>query len=234
MFNDLPNNQKPAVDDIFAETDKPAAASAPSSSGQSPEIETQRVGLTSSGNNYTGEEREARPKNDRWFKIGVIFIVIVIIGLLAYLAYSKLAKPAPEDVPSQPTAPSVKQTPVVIPANEPATEAETDATTTVETPSLDIPAIPGINAPATSAPEIVLPPTDSDADGLTDEEETALGTNINIIDTDSDGLSDYEEANIYKTNPLNADSDGDTYSDGSEVRNGYNPNGPGKLPGLGD
>jgi len=37
---------------------------------------------------------------------------------------------------------------------------------------------------------------------------------------------------VYKTDPLLADTDGDGYSDGSEVKNGYNPLGPGKLYSL--
>src|SRR4030042_3656487 len=41
---------------------------------------------------------------------------------------------------------------------------------------------------------------DSDQDGLTDQEERALGTNPNVADTDGDG-----------------------YSDGKEVESGYNP-----------
>lgn len=233
MFNDLTNNQKPAVDDIFAETDKPAMG-APAVSSQRPEIEAQRVGLTSSGKNYIEEEANNSPKNDRWFKLGVIFIVVVIVALLAYLAYSKLVKPKSETVLEQPVVPAAKQAPVMTPFSEPEAESGQSTTTTVETPGLEIPAIPGVNAPATSAPEVVLPPVDSDVDGLTDDEEATAGTNINIIDTDGDGLSDYEEVKIYQTNPLNADSDGDTYPDGAEVRNGYNPNGSGKLPGTGN
>ena len=42
-------------------------------------------------------------------------------------------------------------------------------------------------------------------------------------------MFDGEEVNTYHTDPLRADTDGDTYSDGDEVKNGYNPNGPGKL-----
>lgn len=72
-------------------------------------------------------------------------------------------------------------------------------------------------------------PLDSDQDGLSDEEEKALGLNANSVDSDDDGLFDREEANIYKTNPLVADTDGDGYSDGAEVKNGFNPKGPGKL-----
>ncbi len=42
------------------------------------------------------------------------------------------------------------------------------------------------------------------------------------IDTDNDGLSDNEE-NLYGTDPKNPDTDGDSYSDGVEVRSGYSP-----------
>ena len=51
-------------------------------------------------------------------------------------------------------------------------------------------------------------------------------------DTDGDGLSDQDELNKYFTNPLLADTDGDTFSDGAEVSGGYNPCGDGKLPAL--
>lgn len=74
------------------------------------------------------------------------------------------------------------------------------------------------------------PPTnDQDQDGITDEEESALGTNANDIDSDTDGLFDREEVKVYKTNPMNPDTDGDGHQDGIEVKNGFNPNGPGKL-----
>ncbi|MDF1497959.1 MAG: hypothetical protein P1P85_01195 [Patescibacteria group bacterium] len=57
--------------------------------------------------------------------------------------------------------------------------------------------------------------------------------NNNITDksqnADNDGLSDYEETSIYKTDPNKTDTDGDGYSDGDEVKNGYNPLGEGKL-----
>lgn len=75
-------------------------------------------------------------------------------------------------------------------------------------------------------PEKVI---DSDRDGLTDEEETILGTNLIEPDTDGDGLFDREEVKVYKTNPLNPDTDADGFTDGQEVDGGYNPNGTGKL-----
>ena len=70
---------------------------------------------------------------------------------------------------------------------------------------------------------------DTDGDGLKDEEEKVLGTNINKFDTDSDGLNDFEEVKRWKTDPLNSDTDGDGYLDGEEVNAGYNPLGPGQL-----
>lgn len=94
--------------------------------------------------------------------------------------------------------------------------------------------------------------TDSDADGLTDEEEAQYNTNALladtdgddlsdreeiktyatdplIMDTDNDGLNDGEEVKVWGTDPKNADTDGDSYPDGTEVKNGYSPTGPGKL-----
>lgn len=52
---------------------------------------------------------------------------------------------------------------------------------------------------------------------------------IGIPDADADGL-DYDQEVRYGTSDLARDSDGDGFSDGDEVRNGYNPNGPGMLP----
>ena len=73
----------------------------------------------------------------------------------------------------------------------------------------------------------ILP--DSDGDGLTSEQEASLDTDPNNPDTDADGLTDREEAETYKTNPILADTDGDSYADGSEVQSGYNPLGPGRC-----
>lgn len=50
-----------------------------------------------------------------------------------------------------------------------------------------------------------------------------------IKDSDGDGLTDNSETFKYKTDPNKPDTDGDSYSDGDEVRNGYDPLSPGKL-----
>lgn len=49
--------------------------------------------------------------------------------------------------------------------------------------------------------EAPVPPADSDADGLTDDEEATLGTDPDAADSDGDGLDDPSELDI-GTNPL--------------------------------
>lgn len=99
--------------------------------------------------------------------------------------------------------------------------------------------------PAPTQPTVVAPPTnsttsddrilfgepilDTDDDSLDDSMEKKLGTDMLKWDTDADGLSDGDEVLTWKTDPLKADTDGDTYSDSAEIKNGYNPKGPGKL-----
>lgn len=60
----------------------------------------------------------------------------------------------------------------------------------------------------------------SDGQGNFDGEE---------LDYDNDGLTDIEELTIYGTEFMNPDTDGDGYTDGEEVENGYNPLGEGRL-----
>lgn len=50
-------------------------------------------------------------------------------------------------------------------------------------------------------------------------------------DDDNDGLNNYREK-LYKTDPNNPDTDSDGFTDGDEVKNHYNPLGPGKAPTL--
>lgn len=77
---------------------------------------------------------------------------------------------------------------------------------------------------ATNALRITKTGGDSDGDGISDEDETAIhGTDPQNPDSDADGLTDGEEINEYNTNPLNADSDADLMPDGYEVQNNLNP-----------
>lgn len=92
-----------------------------------------------------------------------------------------------------------------------------------------VPAPPRVEEPEpTSAPSAPAPaPSDRDRDGLTDEQEATRGTNADRADTDGDGLDDLNEVITYRTDPLKADTDNDTFSDGQEVKAKYNPLGPG-------
>ncbi|MDD5252189.1 MAG: hypothetical protein PHT12_06195 [Patescibacteria group bacterium] len=58
---------------------------------------------------------------------------------------------------------------------------------------------------------------------------TAIPAAPSVTDSDGDGLSDSEETQVYRTDSHNADTDGDGYLDGAEVKGGFDPNGPGKL-----
>lgn len=242
MFNDLnnPTNQgQPAVDDIFAESEKnQEAATVNNAAMPAGEIDTQRTGLAS------GAEIAEEPADNgggKWFKIIIIVIVAAILILSAYLVYSKFFQ-TPSSVDTTVNTPGT----TVAPTSE--TKPEATATTTgdetlvpMSSSSTDgtVVSPSGSDSNTTSTSSVASststeiasssPILDSDNDGLTDLEEKAVGTNINAIDTDNDGLSDYEEVKIYHTNPLKSDTDGDGYSDGAEVKSGYNPNGAGKL-----
>ncbi len=63
---------------------------------------------------------------------------------------------------------------------------------------------------------------DSDGDGLSDDDEIAIGTDPFDPDTDDDGLTDGEEVAL-GTDPLDPDSDGDGLTDGEEVALGTDP-----------
>ncbi len=244
MFNDLGSQQSPnsannAVDDIFAETDKTANGASRTAPSNGANIEAQPAGLSSG--QYAGIDPEAGKSGRSGAKLKFILILLLsalILGAGAYLIYSKFVRSANNNVnveaPIENNSPDIsvasgtpvasssqEQTPVdnsiVSPEPETSTAATATPTTTSEQSS------------STSETPAVAAPIDSDGDSLTDTEEQALGTNINLIDSDFDGLSDYEEVKVYKTDPLKADTDGDTYKDGDEVKSGYNPNGTGKL-----
>jgi hypothetical protein len=55
------------------------------------------------------------------------------------------------------------------------------------------------------------------------DEVNVYGTDPLNPDTDGDGLSDGDEVNVYGTDPLNPDSDGDGLNDGLEVSLGLDP-----------
>ena len=232
MYNDLNSQQNShqQIDDIFAETDKPTS----SANG----IETHRVGLTTANEGTplvaTEEPKAAKPL---WLKIVPIVIIVSIVVLSGYLVYSKYFNQ--NSVPVIADKTPVKEAAVTNNANSNTSGVMTPSSvssTTNEAASNPtyVSELPGLasTTPPDAAISSSSPIIDTDNDGLTDEEEKVYGTNPAAIDTDNDGLSDYEEVKIYHTNPLLPDTDGDGHLDGVEVKNGYNPNGAGKMPGV--
>ncbi|OGE79301.1 MAG: hypothetical protein A2751_04900 [Candidatus Doudnabacteria bacterium RIFCSPHIGHO2_01_FULL_46_14] len=65
--------------------------------------------------------------------------------------------------------------------------------------------------------------TDTDSDGLTDDQEKTANTDPQKQDSDGDGLADGDELNVYSSDPMLFDSDSDKYDDGAEVAGGYSP-----------
>lgn len=252
MFNDLnqteqvkptaPNVPTPPVDDIFADTDKTAeakkfsgyyseqAAVSPLSNNPT-DVETKKIGLSSFENTSISAKGKI-------LKIALIIILVILLLGLIYLVYNKFL--AGKSTVSNLSADTKKNSTTT--AAKVSTSSESNkqefgqdlnktetATSTVPVSEEEV-LVPSVPLATTTPPVAKL--IDTDSDGLSDEEELVLGTDINLSDTDSDGLSDYEEVQIYKTNPLKADTDGDTYNDGQEVKTGYNPLGAGKLIDL--
>lgn len=71
--------------------------------------------------------------------------------------------------------------------------------------------------------------TDEDTDGLTNAQETELGTDPANPDTDADGLFDGPELAV-GTDPTLYDSDGDGFGDNQEAVGGSDPNDPASVP----
>ncbi|MFA6994886.1 MAG: hypothetical protein WC249_00540 [Patescibacteria group bacterium] len=259
MFNDLnnSNNQsRSSVDDIFAETDKTSEVGRANGSGAvnlsgisnsaNSEINAQKIGLAATGEG--ADESASHSGGNKWFQIILIIIIVLIVILSAYLVYSKFfVNPDLTSDTITPTADTNSN--VIAPAATTTVVKETGSfvkptgSEVVATSSLGsetlIPTTAGISTSTattsvdTNTPVVVTPPLDSDNDGLNNIEEASLGTNPNVVDTDSDGLSDYEEVNIYHTDPLKSDTDGDSYPDGVEVNGGFNPLGDGKMTNSG-
>lgn len=149
--------------------------------------------------------------------VGIVLVSLMCIGGAGYAAYRFMIKDA---VTQQVTQVIGNTTPETTGTTTP-TETDGKASTTPSTPS---PA--GTDTGTDAGPTAVV---DSDGDGLSNDEERIAGTSVAKPDTDGDGLGDREEVKVYETDPKKTDTDGDGYGDGDEVKNGYNPNGAGKL-----
>jgi hypothetical protein len=203
-----------AVQDIFANVESPVA---------SVPVPDQSFGLGQSPL-PTGDVPSNQPvsptgsKPDSKAKLVLISLAILIVaagGALAYLSYFKPTAPEviiPEEIRT--TGDSL-----VIPTEVTPTPTEEIVTEPTGTEPIDLVGI-GVE-PTASA-------TTTEVGSPAVVEQPAPEVTVNL-DSDQDGLTDAEELNIYQTNPLQADSDGDGYLDGDEVKAGYNPSGEGLL-----
>ena len=94
-------------------------------------------------------------------------------------------------------------------------DAETSIVTTIPPPPSS--ASPATTTTTTSSTTTTDMPIDLDGDGLSDDEEAALGTDHNDVDSDDDTLSDGDEVNTHGTDPLAIDTDGDQLPDAGEI-----------------
>jgi hypothetical protein len=202
IFSDIPS-EKPEVRPLMTSIPTPPPSTTPQAVGSS------------------GVIMESAPFGKKLFVIG--FLALIVLGGGGW--YFFLREPADEAKPvddakmekmEKVTEPEPAPAPPPPPPPAPPEIEVTEAATSTPTPT-------------PPPPPPLPPPADKDGDGLLDSEERKLGTDPNLVDTDGDGLTDREETRTYKTDPLDDDSDDDTYKDGAEVSSGYDPNGPGKL-----
>lgn len=83
--------------------------------------------------------------------------------------------------------------------------------------------IKGQNDSAALPINVVTKDGDLDGDGLSNQKEVSLGSNITQTDTDKDGIEDGKEVDEYGTDPTRADSDGDGVRDAVEIQEGTDP-----------
>lgn len=208
-------------DDMFAGTDVPTPAP-PAGNAPRPAFVSAPAPMAAPASPPqplpSSEGRESAAGHMSGTKLLLIIVgTVVVVGAAGYLSYTLLGSKEP--VVPQEQAPA--------PTGGRLTPEEVNLGGIAPVVPEPTPAV--VEVPEPIVPEPVVVEVDTDKDGLSDVEEARLGTDPLQNDTDQDGLNDREEVVIYKTNPLVSDTDGDTFLDGSEVRNGYNPAGPGKL-----
>ena len=132
--------------------------------------------------------------------VGIIalFLLVVASGVLLYFTYiggpEEAEEPVLGDIPKVVEKPQQPETIITEPIVEEPEEAKEEEPAEPETE-------PAFNPDELNKFSLsLLSSTDTDRDGLTDEEEDLIGTNMNLSDTD-----------------------GDTYQDGEEIENFYNP-----------
>lgn len=214
MFDEI---KKQPPDDIFSKVDGAQDVPPPFRAAQStgpavPPLVSSPVMPSTSSNVPVDSfpQTSSAPKNKKSIILLVLVAVVVIVAGAVLSKFIFFSNPPADNLPNVSNAVPEK-------VNSNTTNINSVTNT--------------VNVPPVVTPPVVEPVVepDTDKDGLTDVREAEIGTSSTKVDTDDDGLFDFEEVETYHTNPLLADTDGDSYKDGVEVDGGYNPNGAGKL-----
>lgn len=164
-------------------------------------------GAAGAGMEAPVELTEAKPGPKILKLIMIAVIGLVVLGGLGFAGwYFLLRAPAPAEQALPTTTPNPMPTPVPEEVVEQPPMIEQPVVT--EQPPVAEESATSVNVPP---PVPITPPT-----------PVEVTAPVQGKDTDTDGLTDVEEA-IFSTNPTVADTDGDGYSDGSEVTNLYSP-----------
>lgn len=147
----------------------------------------------------------------------IISLGVILVGILIYFSYRFIVNPKPVAVPA-----TNNQTNQVVD-----NETEEDMSEVAEEDDNDSSSIDDF-----ADPDIILVEENELDENLLEiiegeNSESELDFNI-IEDADSDGLTDEEEL-VLGTDINNVDSDSDNYLDLEEIRNGYNPAGDGLI-----
>lgn len=141
----------------------------------------------------------------------IVLGVVVVLAVVGVVVYVFVIRPNAQKA----AAPVVSQQPsVTAPTQTTSPTPEQTTPTPAPTPSPS-----DQNASSTQAPANIPPPTPVAPPAPV---APVVSAPTEGVDTDQDSLTDVEEA-ILGTNPAVSDTDGDGYSDGSEVQNLFNP-----------
>ena len=172
-----------------------------------------------------GDAPPELPSQKKWFIVAMVFglLVFAVLAMAGAYAATRVAS-SRQNLNAAPSAAYTadQQAFMAKVAAETAAAEKRQAATEAATAT---PPAPSAKQPAPAAtPQAPNPaPGDSDNDGLTDAQEAQLGTDPHNPDTDGDGIADGDEAHVFFTKPLLKSSYGSPYTDGQNLKNGYDP-----------
>jgi len=176
-------------------------------------------------NNGSSAGLDSQTNSKKDFKLMgflIIFFGLIFIALIIFLTYRFVISPTAE--PKE-AGVNIETNQNLVPGPQPDQEIEVE-TAVVDDSGIDInqdASDLNLNTTGTLEEEIINP------DAMQEEFQGQDAVNLSpLIDSDNDGLYDEEEI-LLGTSIFLSDSDGDGYTDLSEIKNSYNPIGTGAL-----